>query len=129
MRQVAILTSGGDAPGMNAAIWAAIKLAAVKGIHVVGVEGGYDGLIDGAFRPLTKTPAGGTGLRPVAALAWTAGTGGTFLGPSRCPRTPRQNTGRTLRMHSVGRVSAGCSSSAATGHSPGPTSWLRNIPI
>ena len=42
-----MLTSGGDAPGMNAAIWAIIKLAATRGIEVVGVERGYDGLIDG----------------------------------------------------------------------------------
>jgi 6-phosphofructokinase 1 len=86
MQSVAILTSGGDAPGMNAAVWAAIKLAAVKGTHVIGVEGGYDGLIDGSFRPLTKNAAGDSGIRPVAGLAWTAGTGGTFLGSSRCPR-------------------------------------------
>lgn len=106
MEQVAILTSGGDAPGMNAAIWAAIKLAAVKGTQVVGVEGGYDGLIDGTFRPLTKTPAGRTGLRPVAGLAWTAGTGGTFLGSSRCPRfletEHRAQAAAALRRDGIG---------------------------
>ena len=106
MEKVAILTSGGDAPGMNAAIWAAIKLAAVNGTQVVGVEGGYDGLIDGSFRPLTKSADGGAGLRPVAGLAWTAGTGGTFLGSSRCPRflepKNRANAAAQLREAAIG---------------------------
>lgn len=70
---------------MNAAVWAIIKLAAARGIHVVGVEGGYDGLIDGVFQDLTRRLHGG-GLAPVAGLDWLAGTGGTFLGSSRCPR-------------------------------------------
>ena len=83
--RIAILTSGGDAPGMNAAVWAVIKLAAARGIHVVGVERGYDGLIDGTFRDLTRDLEDG-GLAPVAGLDWLAGTGGTFLGSSRCSR-------------------------------------------
>jgi len=84
-RRIAVLTSGGDAPGMNAAVWATIKIAAARGIDVVGVERGYDGLIDGAFQQLTRTLAGG-GLAPVPGLDWLAGTGGTFLGSSRCAR-------------------------------------------
>lgn len=86
MQRVAILTSGGDSPGMNAAIWAAIKLAAVKGTEVLGVEGGYEGLVDGRLRALTKATEETGRLRPVAGLAWTAGTGGTFLGSSRSAR-------------------------------------------
>ncbi len=85
MRRIAVLTSGGDAPGMNAAVWAIIKLAAARGTHVVGVEGGYDGLVDGVFQDLTRALDGG-GLAPVSGLDWLAGTGGTFLGSSRCPR-------------------------------------------
>jgi 6-phosphofructokinase 1 len=83
--RIAILTSGGDAPGMNAAVWAVIKLAASRGIHVVGVERGYDGLIDGAFQDLTRELEDGS-LAPVTGLDWLAGTGGTFLGSSRCIR-------------------------------------------
>ncbi len=70
---------------MNAAIWATIKLAAARGIDVVGVERGYDGLIDGDFRPLTRTTDDGS-LAPAEGVAWLAGTGGTFLGSSRCAR-------------------------------------------
>ena len=49
---MALLTSGGDAPGMNAAITAVVKTAASLEWDVLGVEDGYDGLIDGRLRPL-----------------------------------------------------------------------------
>jgi 6-phosphofructokinase 1 len=83
--RIAILTSGGDAPGMNAAVWAVIKLAASRGVHVVGAERGFDGLIDGKFQNLTRALDDGS-LAPVTGLDWLAGTGGTFLGSSRCVR-------------------------------------------
>ncbi|MFQ5554701.1 MAG: 6-phosphofructokinase [Acidimicrobiia bacterium] len=87
MTRFAVLTSGGDAPGMNAAVWALIKLGAARGAHVVGVERGYDGLIDGDFRDLTRNlPAG---LAPAPGIAWLAGSGGTFLGSTRCARFHR----------------------------------------
>ena len=46
MRRIAILTSGGDAPGMNAAIRAAARAALDRGVEVYGVYEGYQGLID-----------------------------------------------------------------------------------
>lgn len=49
MKKVAVLTSGGDAPGMNPAIRAAMRCAVAKGCEVVGVERGYHGLIHGNF--------------------------------------------------------------------------------
>jgi len=70
---------------MNAAIWAVIKLAAARDIEVVGIERGYDGLIDGAFRPLTRLTSADS-LVPAKGLEWLAGSGGTLLGSSRCPR-------------------------------------------
>jgi len=45
MKRIAVLTSGGDAPGMNAAIRSVVNSASVKGIKVIGVERGYSGLI------------------------------------------------------------------------------------
>jgi 6-phosphofructokinase 1 len=81
VKRIAVLTSGGDAPGMNSALWATIKVGAARGIAVVGAERGFDGLIAGAFRELTRESAGG--LLPAPGLAWLAGTGGTFLESSR----------------------------------------------
>ena len=47
MKRIAILTSGGDSPGMNACIRACVRYALYKGFDIYGVERGYAGLIDG----------------------------------------------------------------------------------
>jgi 6-phosphofructokinase 1 len=73
MKQIALLTSGGDAPGMNAAIRAVVRSAISAGWGVVGVRRGYSGLIAGDFIPLGRRDVGGIIDR-----------GGTSLGTSRC---------------------------------------------
>lgn len=52
IKRIGVLTSGGDAPGMNAAIRAVTRLALYKGIEVMGIYNGYQGLIDGDVKPL-----------------------------------------------------------------------------
>lgn len=52
MKKIAVLTSGGDAPGMNAAIRAVVRTACENGIEVLGVLRGYNGLINGDFVPM-----------------------------------------------------------------------------
>ena len=74
MRKIAVLTSGGDAPGMNAAIRAVARTGISKGWDVIGVNHGYRGLVDGDFRPLGRRDVGG-----IIQL------GGTILGSARCP--------------------------------------------
>ncbi len=49
MKTIAVLTSGGDAPGMNAAVRAVVRTACENGIRVLGVIRGYNGLINGDF--------------------------------------------------------------------------------
>ncbi|MBQ9796248.1 MAG: ATP-dependent 6-phosphofructokinase [Clostridia bacterium] len=73
-RKIGVLTSGGDAPGMNACVKAVVNRALEMGIEVVGVNGGYKGLIDGDLMPMTQQSVGGT-----------MGLGGTLLYSSRCP--------------------------------------------
>ena len=46
---IGVLTSGGDAPGMNAAIRAVVRTAVARGIAVTGIMRGYTGLIEGDF--------------------------------------------------------------------------------
>ena len=53
MKRIAILTSGGDAPGMNAAIRAVTKTAIHHGLEVFGIRYGFAGLVAGDFVPLT----------------------------------------------------------------------------
>ncbi|NLO89118.1 MAG: 6-phosphofructokinase [Clostridia bacterium] len=58
MQKIAVLTSGGDAPGMNAAIRAVVRKANYHGVRVVGVSRGFSGLIEGDFKPLDLTSVG-----------------------------------------------------------------------
>ncbi|HEY4485359.1 MAG TPA: 6-phosphofructokinase, partial [Nitrospiria bacterium] len=50
-KRIAVLASGGDAPGMNAAIRAVTRVAVAAGLEVFGVRRGYAGLIEGDFIP------------------------------------------------------------------------------
>ena len=52
IKKIAVLTSGGDAPGMNAAIRAVVRSCAYHKLECVGVYRGYEGLIEGDFKPL-----------------------------------------------------------------------------
>ncbi len=74
MRKIAVLTSGGDAPGMNAAIRAVVRKGVANGLEVFGIKGGYEGLINGIFTPMGTRDVGGIMQR-----------GGTILGSARCP--------------------------------------------
>jgi 6-phosphofructokinase 1 len=73
MKKLAILTSGGDAPGMNAAIRAVVRTALSEGMEVFGVQNGFSGLMMGDFRPLSARDVGGILQQ-----------GGTILGSARC---------------------------------------------
>ncbi len=85
MKKIAVLTSGGDSPGMNAALRAVVKLAAARGVAAVGVLEGYEGLIDGRFRELTRPlPSGGLGAD--LELDAVGGQGGTLIGSARSMR-------------------------------------------
>lgn len=74
MKNIGIVTSGGDAPGMNAAIRAVTRIAHSMDFHVHGFERGWEGLLVNTFRPLTPRSVGG-----IIQL------GGTILLTSRCP--------------------------------------------
>ncbi|KAI4453520.1 phosphofructokinase [Holotrichia oblita] len=73
MKKIAVLTSGGDAPGMNAAIRAVIRYACSSGMEVVGVERGFLGLIQNQMRPMD--------MRSVSDIIQR---GGTVLKTARC---------------------------------------------
>ena len=93
-RRIGILTAGGDAPGMNAAIRAVVRSAAIAGIEVIGFRRGYEGLIRDLAEPLSG--------RSVANMIQR---GGTFLETSRSPefRTPaaRGLAARNLKRHQI----------------------------
>ena len=103
MKNLAILTSGGDSPGMNAAIRAVVKVAAAKGLRVVGVEQGYEGLIDGGFRELTGATQDGAGRVPTAEIDAMGGAGGTMLGSARSARF-REPEGRAQAARNLNGI-------------------------
>ncbi len=74
MKKIAILTSGGDAPGMNAAIRAAAKMARYKGMEVYGVRRGYHGMLRDEIFPMDGR-----------FLSGIIDRGGTALLTARCP--------------------------------------------
>jgi 6-phosphofructokinase 1 len=73
MKRVAVLTSGGDAPGMNAAIRAVVRTGVGKGWGMFGVRNGYAGLISGNIQEMGTRDVGGIIQK-----------GGTILGSARC---------------------------------------------
>ena len=74
VKRIGVLTSGGDAPGMNAAIRAVVRTAIADGMEVVGIKRGFSGLIDEDFVELDSR-----------SVADTIQKGGTFLFTARCP--------------------------------------------
>ena len=79
MKKIALLTSGGDAPGMNAAIRAVTRGALARGWEVFGVRNGYAGLLEDRLDPLAARNVGGI-----------LQSGGTVLGSARCPEFKEQ---------------------------------------
>jgi len=94
IRRVAVLTSGGDAPGMNAAIRAIVRVGVARGYEVFGVRHGFSGLIEGQLRQLDLRDVGGIIDR-----------GGTILGTTRCSQLKTEAgqlaAVRQLRRHQV----------------------------
>lgn len=120
MTYIAILTSGGDAPGMNSAIQAVVRVAASQDLDVIGILDGYDGLIDGTSRPLTRRTDDGLCV-PVSDVDNAGRLGGTILGSSRCPRFHdqrfRAQAAEHLRSHDViGLIVVGGNGSMAGAH-------------
>jgi 6-phosphofructokinase 1 len=94
MQRIAVLTSGGDAPGMNAALRAAVRTGVDKGWEVFGVHHGYQGLVNGDMVEY--------GARDVSNIIQL---GGTVLGSARCPEFKteegRRKALRELNQHRI----------------------------
>ena len=94
IRSVAVLTSGGDAPGMNAAIRAVVRYSISRGLQVYGVETGYSGLVDARFQRME-----------LASVANIIQRGGTILKTDRCPdfhkKSVRKHAAERMRDHGI----------------------------
>ncbi len=94
LKRIGVVTSGGDAPGMNAAIRAVVRIAYSKNFQVVGFERGWEGLLTNTFRQLTPRSVGG-----ILQL------GGTILRTSRSPQFRKregiEKAAETLALNNV----------------------------
>jgi len=94
VKRIAVLTSGGDSPGMNAAIRAVVRVGVRKGLEVFGVERGFCGLIEGRIKKMSFNDVAGIMEK-----------GGTILRSSRCEefRTTegRKKAAVKLREHNI----------------------------
>lgn len=97
VRKIGILTSGGDAPGMNAAIRSVTRVALANGIEVVGIRDGYRGLVNGIFEPLNKGD-----------VSDMVDRGGTKLGSARLPEFKdddiQEKAVKQLKNHGIDAV-------------------------
>jgi 6-phosphofructokinase 1 len=94
LKRISVVTSGGDAPGMNAAIRAVVRIAYSKNFQVVGFERGWEGLLTNTSRQLTPRSVGG-----ILQL------GGTILRTSRSPQFRKREgikkAAETLALNNV----------------------------
>ena len=111
MNQIAVLTSGGDSPGMNAALRAVVRTALFEGVKVWGIYNGYRGLLDEEMQEMNSRSVGDIIQR-----------GGTILGTARCKRfmTPE---GRALAYENMKK--RGIEGLVATAVSEGQPSSVR----
>ncbi len=97
MRRIAVMTSGGDAPGMNAAVRAVVRAGLEQGVEVYGIRQAYAGLVAGDFERLTSREVSGILQR-----------GGTVLQTARNEefKTPagQKKALRSLNEHSIDGV-------------------------
>lgn len=94
MKRIAVMTSGGDAPGMNAAIRAVVRYGVSKGLEVYGIMRGYAGLLEDDMKVLNFSDVGGIMER-----------GGTILRTPRCQEFKvdkgRQEAYKILKDHEI----------------------------
>lgn len=93
-RAIAVLTSGGDAPGMNAAIRAVVRYALSQNVEVYGIVKGYSGLLEGEIHPMTAS-----------SVANIIQRGGTILKTDRCEaffkKSVRKEAANLLRRNGI----------------------------
>ena len=94
MKKIALLTSGGDSPGMNPAIRAVVRTAIGKNLEVLGIQKGYSGLLNKNFQSMDTSSVGNIIQR-----------GGTILQTSRCQEfyqsQTRTQAAQILREHNI----------------------------
>lgn len=96
IKKIGVLTSGGDAPGINAAIRAVTRTAIYNGLEVIGILHGYQGMIDASFKPLKAF-----------SISYIIQRGGTILKTARCEQF-RIHEGRRIAYNNLREAQIDC---------------------
>jgi 6-phosphofructokinase 1 len=115
---LAVLTSGGDSPGMNACLRAIVRAAAFRGVQVYGIRHGFRGLVEGALVPLHLGSVGNIIQR-----------GGTFLGSSRCPEFHKKSVRSKAFEHLKNQEISGLITLGGDGTLTGAKIFSQEFPI
>ena len=118
VKRIGVLTSGGDAPGMNAAVRSVVRAAVYRGIEVVGIRRGWNGLINGDIVRLDER-----------SVAHIIDRGGTILYTARSEEFRRRNVPFSLVMALVTPVLSDFSSAAVTNSTPRFVLPLSTVPV
>ncbi len=119
MKRIAVLTSGGDAPGMNAAVRAVVRTGIAKGWETFGVRHGYAGLIRDEFVPLGPRDVGGIIER-----------GGTMLGSTRSPEFKTEQAQlQAIRILRERRIDAGVIIGGDGSQAGAFALWQKGFPV
>ena len=112
IKTIGVLTSGGDAPGMNAAVRAVVRTGLHKGFRMIGIQRGYNGLLNGECFEMN--------LRSVSNII---SAGGTILYTARCLEFKTKEGQDRAQPSAVSWASMRWWSSAATVLTAAPVSW------
>ena len=112
IKTIGVLTSGGDAPGMNAAVRAVVRAGLHKGFRMIGIQRGYNGLLDGECFEMN--------LRSVSNII---SAGGTILYTARCLEFKTKEVRTRALQSAVSWALTRWWSSAATAPTVVPVSW------
>ena len=112
IKTIGVLTSGGDAPGMNAAVRAVVRAGLHKGFRMIGIQRGYNGLLDGECFEMN--------LRSVSNII---SAGGTILYTARCLEFKTKEARTRALQSAVSWALTRWWSSAATAPTAVPVSW------
>lgn len=112
IKTIGVLTSGGDAPGMNAAVRAVVRTGLHKGFRMIGIQRGYNGLLNGECFEMN--------LRSVSNII---SAGGTILYTARCLEFKTKEGQDKGAASAVSLASTRWWSSAATVLTAAPVSW------
>lgn len=110
--KIGVLTSGGDAPGTNAAIRAVVRTSLTNNMEVIGIQNGYEGFINGEFRDMNERSVGGILQRGKTHAIIINAEGSGIRTTDLTEKIDNMDVGFTTRVTILGHIQRGGSLTA-----------------